>query len=1279
MKKHTKVVLSRIVASALLVGAMFSNVLANPTSEADSTSVNDTVAYTQDANGKAWGDVDGNGIVDATDGALTLQYTLKPEQVNGFDSTVANVSEGTATGVINAFDAALILQKALDSSFKFPFEKESTESTVYVVGDSTACHYGDTDDVNFYYKRVGFGDKLQNYLTGANVVNLALSGRSSKSFATGINENGAVDDSAVANYTQLKENIKAGDTLIIAWGHNDEKTDSYRFTDPNGDKDTAGSFKNSLYENYIKLAQDKGATPVLCTPIVRRTASGTWGDNDLHVANGGDYAQAIRDLGSELGITVIDSLNNTKNLYDTVGVGTAPKDAENGDSETAAPTGSAAFHATDQGLVVDNTHLNEYGASMVAYMMAKDIKASNISLASNVGDITEPSATMLTRNAGWAKFNEGVWNRPVPAIWKLSSPWEAMAFGSGVSGITEDSHPNHDAVQKDANTFEIVVRNNKGKIAGSEDGMMMVFQEIGANDDFTLTATATVGEGFNATNQIGFGLICRDNMFIADNYKTKADYVTAGYTQQSVGGNSTPIAPFARLNGSLDRSNVLETAPAAGESIELKLTRKDGVYTAQYGNNTPVTYTDVNLAALNADNDYVGMFVSRNADVTFSNVALTINGQGGGDEPTTAVTTEATTEVTTVITTEATTETTTEEPTETTTSTENTVYVVGDSTACHYGDTDDVNFYYKRVGFGDKLQNYLTGANVVNLALSGRSSKSFATGINENGAVDDSAVANYTQLKENIKAGDTLIIAWGHNDEKTDSYRFTDPNGDKDTAGSFKNSLYENYIKLAQDKGATPVLCTPIVRRTASGTWGDNDLHVANGGDYAQAIRDLGSELGITVIDSLNNTKNLYDTVGVGTAPKDAENGDSETAAPTGSAAFHATDQGLVVDNTHLNEYGASMVAYMMAKDIKASNISLASNVGDITEPSATMLTRNAGWAKFNEGVWNRPVPAIWKLSSPWEAMAFGSGVSGITEDSHPNHDAVQKDANTFEIVVRNNKGKIAGSEDGMMMVFQEIGANDDFTLTATATVGEGFNATNQIGFGLICRDNMFIADNYKTKADYVTAGYTQQSVGGNSTPIAPFARLNGSLDRSNVLETAPAAGESIELKLTRKDGVYTAQYGNNTPVTYTDVNLAALNADNDYVGMFVSRNADVTFSNVDLTINGGNESTTELTTESTSEETTLTVAEDTTATATEATTEATTEETTEATPAEATEVATEGTTVIVTEEPVVETTEAPTEETTEETTVATVEEVAVASVEEDTATVAEASTEEIA
>ena len=46
---------------------------------------------------------------------------------------------------------------------------------------------------------------------------------------------------------------------------------------------TAGSFANSLYENYIKPAQAAGTTVVLCTPIVRRTADGNWSDSQLHV------------------------------------------------------------------------------------------------------------------------------------------------------------------------------------------------------------------------------------------------------------------------------------------------------------------------------------------------------------------------------------------------------------------------------------------------------------------------------------------------------------------------------------------------------------------------------------------------------------------------------------------------------------------------------------------------------------------------------------------------------------------------------------------------------------------------------------------------------------------------------------------------------------------------------------------------------------------------------------------------------------------------------------
>ncbi|MDO4300662.1 MAG: pectinesterase family protein, partial [Clostridia bacterium] len=293
---------------------------------------------------KIWGNVDGDKSLTVLDAAMVLQYTLKPETVTGFDASVADVSDN---GTIDSEDVALILQKVLNSQFKFPIEENgkippvadvssetTTEATtdaptettttepvaapaVYVLGDSTACDYAETEDTSYFYKRVGFGTMLKDYFDAdTTVVNLALSGRSSKSFAAGINENGAADASAEANYAQFKNDIKAGDYVIIAFGHNDEKTDAYRGTTPAktaGDYTEEGSFEKSLYDNYIKVALDAGATPILCTSTVRRQASITtdedkqytgilWGNNDIHVTAAGDYPAAVKALAAALNL-----------------------------------------------------------------------------------------------------------------------------------------------------------------------------------------------------------------------------------------------------------------------------------------------------------------------------------------------------------------------------------------------------------------------------------------------------------------------------------------------------------------------------------------------------------------------------------------------------------------------------------------------------------------------------------------------------------------------------------------------------------------------------------------------------------------------------------------------------------------------------------------------------------------------------------------------------------------------------------------------------------------
>jgi|GEM_PF-1160653 len=236
-----------------------------------------------------------------------------------------------------------------------------TPVKLFMVGDSTVCNYdSETDKV---YPRNGYGMWVGNYLnSNVTVVNLALSGRSSKSFL------------AEANYQTLVSQISAGDYLMIGFGHNDQKKDSQedlnnRYTSPTGDETDPTSFQYHLYTYYIKVALDAGATPILCTPIVRRDINGNYAGSSGHVTNGGDYAQAIIDLGAKYNVTVINLRDLTKELYSSL-----------------SNEQTAKMHATSGAVetVIDNTHLNSYGAAHVAYMLCKQLATTSNGLAAYV-------------------------------------------------------------------------------------------------------------------------------------------------------------------------------------------------------------------------------------------------------------------------------------------------------------------------------------------------------------------------------------------------------------------------------------------------------------------------------------------------------------------------------------------------------------------------------------------------------------------------------------------------------------------------------------------------------------------------------------------------------------------------------------------------------------------------------------------------------------------------------------------------------------------------------
>lgn len=235
-------------------------------------------------------------------------------------------------------------------------------ATIYVVGDSTAAEYKDDR-----YPRTGWAQVLKNYFDDVKVVDYALSGRSSLSFKSD------------TNFKTLKDNIKAGDYLIIQFGHNDSKAgEADRYTDPDGDMYTKGSFKNSMLE-YINIAKDKGAHPILATSISRRKFS----DSSLE-----KYVNATKELGDELHIPVLDLYAKTNAYINEVGLEEAKsmfnwvKVKDSRFIDYPGYSKSQYYSATD----ADDTHININGADLISQYATEEMARLNMPLADKVND-----------------------------------------------------------------------------------------------------------------------------------------------------------------------------------------------------------------------------------------------------------------------------------------------------------------------------------------------------------------------------------------------------------------------------------------------------------------------------------------------------------------------------------------------------------------------------------------------------------------------------------------------------------------------------------------------------------------------------------------------------------------------------------------------------------------------------------------------------------------------------------------------------------------------------
>lgn len=225
--------------------------------------------------------------------------------------------------------------------------------TIFVAGDSTAATYAAAEA-----PRAGWGQALPVFLRpGTEVVNAALSGASSKSFA----DLGRLDAVLAA--------IKPGDVLLVSFGHNDSKIeDPARYTEP-----------WTTFHDYLRLYLDGAraahARPILVTPVERRrfTVDGT------PYQSHGEYPAAMRALAERTRTPLIDLTALSFALWGELGP-EATKDHFLWLNAGESPNYPAG--------VTDNTHFQAHGAIEVARLV---VRAGRTIPGRNVAALCRPS------------------------------------------------------------------------------------------------------------------------------------------------------------------------------------------------------------------------------------------------------------------------------------------------------------------------------------------------------------------------------------------------------------------------------------------------------------------------------------------------------------------------------------------------------------------------------------------------------------------------------------------------------------------------------------------------------------------------------------------------------------------------------------------------------------------------------------------------------------------------------------------------------------------------
>ncbi|MFD3000690.1 rhamnogalacturonan acetylesterase [Pontibacter toksunensis] len=237
--------------------------------------------------------------------------------------------------------------------------------SVYLIGDSTVADYTGSYDEKDYMKErfpiAGWGQVFQPFLSSdslskirniiktdsAIVVNKARGGRSTRTFF----EEG--------RWEEVYKALQKNDVVMMQFGHNDAAENKpERYTN-------VQAYKEYL-RLYVKQTREKGALPILLTPVNRNYP---WKDGKLSNVHG-EYPQAVKEVAKELQVPLIDLTQRSIDAFTAKG-----QEYVTNNYFMNLPAGKYEAYPEGQN---DNTHFQPEGAKAVAQLVFNGLKTLDL-------------------------------------------------------------------------------------------------------------------------------------------------------------------------------------------------------------------------------------------------------------------------------------------------------------------------------------------------------------------------------------------------------------------------------------------------------------------------------------------------------------------------------------------------------------------------------------------------------------------------------------------------------------------------------------------------------------------------------------------------------------------------------------------------------------------------------------------------------------------------------------------------------------------------------------